>query len=132
MNFETTWHYTSGMTPLMIGLIAVFAVLVAFVVGRGLYVWIRNNRSPKETVDAQVVAKRMKVSGHGHTMVGTNVAMNNTMGSSTYTRYFVTFEQEAGRRVELCVKDAEFGMLAEGDRGVLSFQGTRYLGFEPA
>lgn len=24
----------------------------------------------------------------------------------------------------------EFGMLVEGDRGKLSFQGTRYLGFE--
>ena len=24
----------------------------------------------------------------------------------------------------------EFGMLVEGDRGKLTFQGTRYLGFE--
>lgn len=42
------------------------------------------------------------------------------MGSSTYTHYFVTFELEKGKRLELGVKDAEFGMLAEGDQGVLT------------
>ncbi len=117
------------MSPLMTVLIAVFVALLAGAIGRGLYVWIRNNNSPKETVDARVVAKRMKVSGHGHTMMGNNAAMRG-MGSSSYTRYFVTFELEKGKRVELGVKDAEYGMLAEGDQGVLSFQGTRYLGFE--
>ena len=52
------------------------------------------------------------------------------MGSSTYTRYFVTFELENGGRVELGVKDSEYGMLAEGDQGLLTYQGTRYIGFE--
>ena len=47
-----------------------------------------------------------------------------------YTDYFVTFELENGKRLELRVKDREYGMLAEGDRGVLTYQGTRYLGFE--
>jgi len=28
------------------------------------------------------------------------------------------------------VAGQEFGMLIEGDRGMLSFQGTRYLGFD--
>jgi len=28
------------------------------------------------------------------------------------------------------VPRSEFGLLVEGDEGVLSFQGTRYLGFE--
>ena len=54
----------------------------------------------------------------------------NGVNSSTYTRYFATFEMDNGKRVELSVKDSEYGMLAENDRGCLSFQGTRYLGFE--
>ena len=37
---------------------------------------------------------------------------------------------EKGKRLELGVKDAEYGMLAEGDQGVLTYQGTRFLGFE--
>ena len=130
MNFETTWGSDGGFSPVMIILIAVFAVLLIGAVGRGLYVWIRNNRAPQETVNARVVTKRMKVSGHGgHTAAG-NVSAMNAVSSSTYTRYFVTFELDNGRRLELSVKDPEYGMLAEGDHGRLSFQGTRYLGFE--
>ena len=111
-------------------LIAVFAVLLIGAVGRGLYVWHKNNRSPRETANARVVTKRTKVSGHGgHTAVR-NVSGMNAVSSSTYTRYFVTFELENGKRLEFSVKDPEYSMLAEGDRGRLSYQGTRYLGFE--
>ena len=107
----------------------IFAVILVGALGRALFIWIRNNNSPRETVNARVVTKRMKVSGHGHMMMNRTAAMNG-MGSSTYTRYFVTFELEKGKRIELGVKDAEYGMLAEGDEGMLSYQGTRYLGFE--
>lgn len=44
--------------------------------------------------------------------------------------YYVTFEVESGDRMELHVPGREYGQLAEGDKGKLSFQGTRYLGFE--
>ncbi len=117
-----------GMPPLMIAIIAVFAALLLGVLGRALFIWIRNNNSPRETVEARVVTKRMKVQGFGRTMAGRNTVTG--MGSSTYTHYFVTFELEKGKRLELGVKDAEFGMLAEGDQGMLTYQGTRYLGFE--
>lgn len=46
------------------------------------------------------------------------------------TSYYVTFQVESGDRMELSVNGSEYGMLAEGDEGKLSFQGTRYLGFE--
>lgn len=46
------------------------------------------------------------------------------------TRYYATFQVESGDRMELAVSGPEYGMLAEGDRGTLTFQGTRYLGFE--
>ena len=113
----------------MTALIVIFGVFLAGAIGRGLWVWIRDNRSPVQTVEARITAKRMKVSGHGTTMMRTDTAMNR-MGSSTYTRYFVTFELENGGRVELGVKDSEYGMLAEGDQGLLTYQGTRYIGFE--
>lgn len=129
MSFDSFGSFGDGFSPLMTILIAVFAVLLISAIGKGIYVWNRNNHSPRETVEARVVAKRTKVTGHGHTMMSSNAAMNS-LGSSTYTNYFVTFEMEEGRRVELGVKDAEYGMLAEGDEGLLSFQGTRYLGFE--
>ena len=52
------------------------------------------------------------------------------MCSSDLTSYYVTFQVESGDRMEFSVSGAEYGMLIEGDRGRLSFQGTRYLGFE--
>ena len=131
MSFETNWGFDGGVSPLMTVLIAIFGVLLFGAIGRGLWVWIRNNHSPLETVAARVTAKRMKVSGHG--LYGTgHTAATRGMGSSTYTRYFATFEMEDGKRLELGVKESEYGMLAENDRGRLSFQGTRYLGFERA
>ena len=138
MSFGTTFGFEEGssfafgggISPLMTILSAVFAVLLIGAVGRGLYVWIRNNRSPQEAADARVTAKRMKVSGHGGTAMTNRMSAMNTIHSSTYTQYFVTFELEDGKRLELGVKDPEYGMLAEGDRGRLSWQGTRYLGFE--
>jgi len=130
MSFGTSFGPEGGSSPLMTILIAVFAVLLIGAVGRGVFVWMKNNRSPQETVNARVAAKRMKVSGHGHSAAAGNVSAMNTLHSSTYTDYFVTFEFEDGKRLELRVKDHEYGLLAEGDRGRLSFQGTRYLGFE--
>lgn len=99
-----------------------FLILAVFVVTavRGIAQWSRNNASPLLTVQARVVAKRTRV-GHNGT--------HNT-GCHTYTRYYVTFQVESGDRMELAVTGEEYGLLAEGDEGSLSFQGTRYKGFE--
>ena len=53
--------------------------------------------------------------------------MHHTSHSTTY---YVTFQVESGDRMELHVTGQEFGLLVEGDQGKLTFQGTRYLGFE--
>ncbi len=53
-----------------------------------------------------------------------------THTSHTSTSYYVTFQVASGDRMELPVSGSEYGMLAEGDYGDLTFQGTRYLRFE--
>ena len=50
--------------------------------------------------------------------------------TTSATWYYVTFQVESGDRMEFSVGGTDFGMLAEGDHGNLSFQGTRYLSFE--
>ena len=42
----------------------------------------------------------------------------------------LTFQVDSGDRMELYMAGHKFGLLLEGDRGNLTFQGTRYLGFE--
>ena len=39
-------------------------------------------------------------------------------------------EDTSSMRMEMNVRGSEYGMLAEGDVGKLTFQGTRYLNFE--
>lgn len=103
---------------LIVGTFIVIAV-------RGIAEWNRNNHAPKLTVDASVVSKRTDVSHHHH-----NQGADGGSYMTTSTAYYVTFEVESGDRMELRMRGREYGMLAEGDRGRLSFQGTRYLGFE--
>lgn len=89
---------------------------------KGFLQWNKNNHAPRLTVSATVIAKRTNVSRHHH---GGN--MHHTTHSTTY---YVTFQVESGDRMELYMAGHEFGMLLEGDKGMLHFQGTRYLGFE--
>ena len=85
----------------------------------------KNDASPRLTVPASVVTKRAQVGTTHH-----HNAATNTGGTYYNTKYFATFQFESGDRLELSVSPGEYGMLVEGDRGQLSFQGTRYLGFE--
>lgn len=97
--------------------------IIIFTAIHGISTWNKNNHSPRLTVPAKVVAKRMEVDSHYH---GNSGGMT---GMSTDTTYYVTFQVESGDRMELSVDDSEYGMLVEGDEGKLTFQGSRYLGF---
>ena len=94
---------------------AFFTILI-----RNIGEWFKNNASPRLTVPAKVVSKRSSHHHHHHAHGG----MHHS------TSYYVTFEVESGDRMELSLSGHEYGLLAEGDTGHLSFQGTRYLSFE--
>ena len=88
-----------------------------FILFKNLARWHKNNTSPRLTVPAKVVSKRVS---HSH----------DASSNMSYSRYFVTFEVESGDRMELKMHGSEYGLLVEGDFGRLTFQGTRYLSFE--
>lgn len=116
--------YGSGFDIMFtLAFVLIFGMIVVSVI-RMIGEWNQNNQSPKLTVEAKLVAKRASVSHHHHS--GGNGAGHMT----TSTTYYVTFEVESGDRMEFHVSGREYGLLAEGDQGRLSFQGTRYLGFE--
>ena len=96
---------------------------VVFTMLQSIRTWKQNNKSPRLTVPATLVSRRTAVH-HRH---GSAV---EPVHGHTSTTYYVTFQVESGDRMEFCVSGIEYGMLAEGDRGNLMFQGTRYLGFE--
>ena len=112
--FGVTFSIMQIMVPVMF--VLVFGIIIVTMV-RGVGEWNKNNQSPKLTVPVTVVAKRSDVHRGIETM-------------HTFTSYYVTFKVESGDRMEFEVSDMEYGMLAEGDRGMLTFQGTRYLSFQ--
>ncbi|MDR4938694.1 DUF2500 domain-containing protein [Rossellomorea marisflavi] len=107
-----------SVVPVIVGLgfIAVIG-FVLFQSFKGVSEWNSNNQSPQQSSRAKLVSKRALVQG------GAGEAR-------AHTSYFMTFQFENGERTEMRVKGKEYGMLAEGDEGLLTFQGTRYLGFE--
>ena len=68
---------------------------------------------PMQNERARVIAKRMDVSG----------------GKYTDTDYYVTFELDSGERVEFEVDGKQYGLLTEGDDGILSHQDILFDSF---
>ena len=87
--------------------------------------WMQNNNSPRLTVEALVVSKRTYT-----TQQPVAGDATGAHGFHTSTDCAVTFQVESGDQLKFSVSGSEYRMLAEGDRGRLTFQGTRYLGFE--
>ena len=78
-----------------------------------------------------MAAKRQNTTHHNEP-VGGDTSGTHGYHTTTSTSYYVTFEVESRDRMEFSVYGKEYGMLAEGDEGKLTFQGSRYLGFERA
>ncbi len=108
--------------PILFSLVfmLVFGIIV-YTIFRSIKQERKNNHSPRLTVEAKVVAKR--------TNFHRSSDSNHSMGHG-HTTYFVTFQVQSGDRMELQVQGHEYGLLVEGDMGDLSFQGSRYLGFQ--
>ena len=110
--------------------VIVFGMII-FQFVTGIRTWHKNNQSPRLSVSATIVAKRESITYHSHANAG-DLSGAHGFHSTSSTSYYVTFQVESGDRMELQVSGREYGMLAEGDIGKLTFQGTRYLSFERA
>lgn len=98
----------------------IFGVII-FTLIKDIKEWSYNNKQPIVPVTATIVSKRTSVS-HRH--------RTSNQISTTSTTYYVTFEYTNGQRQEFHVNGTQYGLLAEGDRGTLSFQGTRFIDFK--
>ena len=117
--FGMTFSIMQVMVPLMF--VLVFGFMIVTLV-RGIGEWNKNNHSPRLTVPVTLVEKRSEVHRYP-------VSAGKVQTMHTSTSYYATFQVESGDRMEFEISDMEYGMLAEGDRGMLTFQGTRYLNF---
>lgn len=99
---------------------AIFLIIFGtflYAIIRGITTFTRNSAAERLTEYARVLTKRTNVSG-------------GSGDRRAYTTYYITFEFVDGHRLEFKVRAEEYGLLVEGDEGMLTHQGTRYLGFE--
>ncbi|MGE5633236.1 MAG: DUF2500 domain-containing protein [Caulobacteraceae bacterium] len=119
MNFGSPFdNFMFSTVPFFVFIVFAIVIMVfvtSFVKGIGQY--FKNSSEPRESVPARLISKRTHTwGGHGN------------MGA--HTSYYVTFEFENGDRLEFPVNTDFFGVHAEGDLGIMTHQGTRFLGFE--
>ena len=127
--------FADGDSGFMIFFGLTFAVAIIIIVSTlvgGAKQWNKNNQSPRVTAPATVTAKRVHVDHQPGTTtyIGGDARIPVQSAGTTTTTYYATFQFESGDRMEFLVSGTEYGMLEEGDTGKLTFQGTRFLGFE--
>ena len=114
-----------GSTVGLVGLIVYVVVRLIWLLGVLLLVmgsgklflqWRANEAAPVVRVDAMVVSSRKRV------------ARRRRAGVDPST-YMVTFEEPSGERLELQIRGVYMADLTEGVQGLLTYQGTRFLGF---
>ena len=99
--------------------VVIWLVLFIYIIAKNIGQFIENENSPVLTVSATIVDKRRRTHHHHH-----------SNGHHVSHSYLVTFETQDGELLELRVKRYEYNELEVGDRGMLTYQGTRYKGFE--
>lgn len=118
MFFSPFENLMFSVAPIFIMVIFVIVVgTIIFRIGSSAKEHFRNNSMEEVTIPARIITKRTHFwGGHGNT--------------SASTSYYVTFEDEQGNRMEFSLGSNLYGIYAEGDRGMLTHQGTRFLHFE--
>ncbi len=118
----------------ILGIFFTIVIMIAIAVIQSLRTWMYNNRQPVLIERARVVSKRTHVWSsrhHHHTHHHRSINHHGHFHHSVHNQYFITFEREDGSRQEFQVSGRDYGLIAEGDVGNLSFQGTRFKWFEP-
>lgn len=81
--------------------VIVFILIVGMIIVnliREIGQWNQNNNSPRLTVTAAVVSKRMDVSHYNHANAG-DVSGGHGYHTTTSTSYYVTFQVDSGDRM---------------------------------
>ena len=108
--------------------ILIFTIIV-FTFVKGIATWFKNNNSPCLTVSARIVAKRQNTTHNNQPNAG-DISGAHGFHTTTSQSYYITVQVESGDTMEFCVSNQEYSQIQEGDYGRLTFQGTRFLGFE--
>lgn len=100
------------------GLLAIVLLMLVAKLTSMVDVEAREGKKPVYNMEAVVKGKRTLVEGSEE-----NPALMQTT-------YFLTFQKRDGNRVELKVPGEDYGLAAEGDEGILVWQGDEFIVFK--
>ena len=100
--------------------VVIWFLLFFWIIAKMIAQFIRNENSPVLTVSATIADMRRKIHHHH----------NNGHHHLSHS-YHVTFRTQEGEALELRVNRRAYHELTVGKCGMLTHQGTRYLGFDP-
>ena len=110
----------SGIPTFFVLFFMLVAGIILFAIAQSVLVAINNMGQPVIERPARIVGRRQATSVHGG---------QGNMSASSTTSYFSTFEFKDGSREEFRVPSRDYGLLAEGDAGLLRSQGSWFKGF---
>jgi hypothetical protein len=99
------------LAPIIIIILGIFL----FVIFPRIIKWFRNNSADLIETQAKIISRRTNVS-------------SRMFGTSTW--YYITFDLDEMRRLELRVTGNQFGLIVDGDHGKVTFKGTRFISFK--
>ena len=118
---NATMSPTTGLILFGLLFVPVIAVVV-FPLIKGIVRWYRNNHAPCLTVPVTVARKNVRTIHRHHASQQRHISVT--------TMYTAAFRMENGEVVELQIPDAQYGIITEGGKGLLTFQGTRFLDYK--
>lgn len=107
-----------GLTMVGGGMLAIILLMAVAKLTSRVNIEEREGRKPVYNMEAVVKGKR------------TLVEADPEHPGASRTRYFVTFHKRDGNRVEMEVPGEDYGLAAEGDEGVLVYQGEEFIVFK--
>lgn len=109
---------------LLIGALMVFSVY-RLLRSKEAEQWRADNNAPQKTVNATVVSKRRILENF-------RKRSHLSLEPRSDPHYYATFRLDNGDEIELSLilHQGHYRTLEPGDRGSLTYQGKRYIGFE--
>jgi len=125
-----------GMSIFFVLFFIVFLAVIGVIVWRAVGVGRAKAQAaaaPEVQAQARVVDKRLETLSPGTAgpaELGSPYVVQVPMGdSSAWQLYKVTFEQPGGARFELSVPPDQYGLIVEGDSGIVTMRGPNLLTF---
>jgi hypothetical protein len=111
-----------GAPPIISIFLSIIFMIVIGVFAMAIVSFVQNAKQPTIAREARVLSKRQQIQSSSN-------RADDFGRFNTSTFYYITFEFSSGDREEFLVNGRDWGLLVEGDRGVLQSQGTWFKGF---